>query len=39
VRQKRITPVITQTFALEQVEEAHELIRKNRTAGRVALVF
>ena len=38
VRQKRIKPVVTQTFALEQVEEAHELIRNNATAGRIALV-
>ena len=39
VRRKRITPVITQTFPLEKVEEAHELIRKNKTAGRIALVL
>jgi D-arabinose 1-dehydrogenase-like Zn-dependent alcohol dehydrogenase len=39
VRQKRITPVVTQTFALEQVEAAHELIRNNATAGRLAMVI
>lgn len=39
VRRKRITPVVTQTFPLEKVEEAHELIRKNQTAGRVALLM
>lgn len=39
VRRKRITPVVTQTFALDQVNEAHDLIRKNKTAGRVALVI
>src|SRR5476649_2585028 len=37
VRLKRIKPVVTQTFALERVEEAHELIRRNVTAGRLAL--
>jgi D-arabinose 1-dehydrogenase-like Zn-dependent alcohol dehydrogenase len=39
VREKRITPVVTQTFTLEQVEQAHELIRNNATAGRIALVL
>lgn len=39
VRRKRITPVITQTFALEEVEAAHELIRQNKTTGRIALVI
>ncbi len=39
VRQKRVTPVVTQTFRLDQVEEAHELIRKNATAGRLAMVI
>ena len=39
VRLKRINPVVTQTFALERVEEAHELIRRNATAGRLAMVI
>ena len=39
VRDKRITPVVTQTFALDQVEQAHELIRNNATTGRIALVL
>ena len=39
VRLKRIKPVVTQTFALERVEEAHELIRRNATAGRLAMVI
>ncbi|MBI4192384.1 MAG: alcohol dehydrogenase catalytic domain-containing protein [Betaproteobacteria bacterium] len=39
VRQQRITAVVTQTFPLEKVEEAHELIRNNATAGRIALVI
>ncbi len=39
VRQKRITPVVTQTFALDKVEEAHELIRRNATVGRIAMVM
>ena len=39
VRQQRIKPVITQTFPLEKVEAAHELVRNNATAGRIALVI
>jgi len=39
VRQKRIKPVITRTFALDEVEAAHELIRRNATSGRLALVI
>ena len=39
VRQRRITPVITRTFPLEKVEEAHELIRNNDTAGRLAILM
>ena len=39
VRQRRITPVITQTFPLEKVEEAHELIRNNATTGRIAVLI
>ncbi len=39
VRRKRITPVVTQTFPLEKAEAAHELIRNNATAGRIALVL
>lgn len=38
VRQKRIRPVVTRTFRLEQVEEAHELLRRNAIAGRAAMV-
>jgi propanol-preferring alcohol dehydrogenase len=39
VRLKRIKPVVTQTFALERIEDAHELIRRNATSGRLALVI
>ena len=39
VRLKRIKPVVTQTFTLERVEEAHDLIRRNATAGRLALTI
>jgi alcohol dehydrogenase, propanol-preferring len=39
VRLKRIKPVVTQTFTLDRVEEAHELIRRNETAGRLAMVI
>ncbi|MDB5809594.1 MAG: hypothetical protein JWN94_1716 [Betaproteobacteria bacterium] len=37
VRLKRIKPVVTQIFSLDDVEAAHELIRRNATAGRLAL--
>jgi propanol-preferring alcohol dehydrogenase len=39
VRLKRIKPVVTQIFTLERVEEAHELLRRNATAGRLALTI
>ena len=39
VRQRRIQPVVTRTFPLERAEAAHELIRSNATAGRIALVI
>jgi D-arabinose 1-dehydrogenase-like Zn-dependent alcohol dehydrogenase len=37
VRLKRIKPVVTQTFTLARVEEAHDLIRRNATTGRLAM--
>ena len=37
VRLKRIKPVVTRIFSLDQVEQAHELIRRNETTGRLAL--
>ena len=39
VRLKRIKPVVTQLFTLERVEEAHDLIRRNATAGRLAFII
>ena len=39
VRSKRIKPVVTQIFTLDRVEEAHDLIRRNATVGRVAMVI
>jgi propanol-preferring alcohol dehydrogenase len=39
VRLKRITPVVTQIFTLDRVEEAHDLIRRNATTGRLALTI
>ena len=39
VRLKRIKPVVTQIFTLDRVEEAHDLIRRNATVGRVAMVI
>jgi propanol-preferring alcohol dehydrogenase len=37
VRLKRIKPVVTQTFTLARAEEAHDLIRRNATTGRLAM--
>src|SRR5260221_705959 len=37
--QRRIRAVVTRTFALSQAEEAHEIIRRNEHAGRLALVM
>lgn len=39
VRLGRIKPVVSRTFALKDAETAHELIRKNATTGRIALVL
>jgi propanol-preferring alcohol dehydrogenase len=39
VRLQRIKPVVTQTFTLDRVEDAHELIRRNATTGRLALTI
>jgi propanol-preferring alcohol dehydrogenase len=39
VRQKRIRAVVTRTFALEEAEQAHQLLRENSIVGRAALVF
>jgi propanol-preferring alcohol dehydrogenase len=37
VRQGRIKPVISKVYRLEEVEAAHELIRQNKSVGRLAL--
>jgi len=39
VKHKRIKAVVGRTFRLDQVEEAHELLRKNAIAGRAAMVI
>ena len=39
VRLKRIKPVVTQIFTLDRVEEAHDLIRRNATTGRLAMMI
>ena len=39
VRIRRISPVVTRTFPLDEAETAHELIRSNATSGRLALVI
>jgi D-arabinose 1-dehydrogenase-like Zn-dependent alcohol dehydrogenase len=38
VRLKRIKAVVNRTFALEEAEHVHELLRKNAIAGRAALI-
>lgn len=39
IRQRRIQPLVDRTFALEQAEEVHRMIRDNRFVGRAALVL
>lgn len=39
VRQGRIKPVVSQTFPLEKVEEAHQLLAQNKITGRAAMVM
>jgi propanol-preferring alcohol dehydrogenase len=38
VKHKRIKAVVSRTFALEEAEQVHELLRKNAIAGRAALI-
>jgi hypothetical protein len=33
----KLKPVVTQAFTLKRVVEAHDLIRRNATAGRLVL--
>jgi D-arabinose 1-dehydrogenase-like Zn-dependent alcohol dehydrogenase len=39
VQQRKIVPVISQTFPLEEAETAHEALRAQITTGRLALVL
>ncbi|MGH8663173.1 MAG: zinc-binding dehydrogenase [Burkholderiales bacterium] len=39
VKLERIKAVVGRTFRLEEVEEAHELLRNNKIAGRAAMVI
>jgi propanol-preferring alcohol dehydrogenase len=39
VKLERIKAVVGRTFCLQEVEEAHELLRKNKIAGRAAMVI
>lgn len=39
VKHKRIKAVVGRTFRLEEVEEAHELLRRNAIAGRAVMVI
>jgi propanol-preferring alcohol dehydrogenase len=39
VHQKKIKPVVTRTFPLEEAETAHRLIQENKIIGRAALII
>ncbi len=39
LRQKRIRDVVTRTFAIEETEVAHQLLRENAVVSRAALVL
>ena len=39
VKEGRIKPVVTQTFALEEAEKVHQLVMENKITGRAALVL
>jgi acryloyl-coenzyme A reductase len=39
VKQGKIKPIITRTFALEDAEKAHQLLEQNKITGRAALVL
>ena len=39
VKEGRIKPIVTQTFALEEAERVHQLVMENKITGRAALVI
>jgi propanol-preferring alcohol dehydrogenase len=39
VKQGKIKPVVTRTFALEEAEKAHQLLERNKITGRAALIL
>ncbi|MDA1001329.1 MAG: zinc-binding dehydrogenase [bacterium] len=39
IRQGKIKPIVTETFSLEQTEEAFQQIQANKITGRAAVVF
>ena len=39
VRRGHIRPIVTRIFALEEAEQAHELLGQGATIGRAALVM
>ncbi len=39
VKEGRIKPIVTQTFALEEAEKVHQLVMENKITGRAALVI
>jgi D-arabinose 1-dehydrogenase-like Zn-dependent alcohol dehydrogenase len=39
VKLERIKAVVGRTFRLDEIEEAHELLRNNKIAGRAAMII
>ena len=39
IRQRRIKPIVTETFKLEDTEKAFQMLEKNEITGRAAVVF
>ena len=39
VRRGLVRPIVTQTFALEEVERAHEILDRGEMIGRAAMVL
>ncbi|MEK6712517.1 MAG: zinc-binding dehydrogenase, partial [Nitrospinota bacterium] len=39
LRQKKINPIVTETFTLEDTEKAFQMLERNEITGRAAVVF
>lgn len=39
VRQGKITPIVTRTFPLEEVEVAHQMVDTHKVVGRAAIII